>query len=86
LGSDKFIERHTAEAKGLKEIPRAQLEAIKPPWSGSLRRVVKPGSPRPTESMGIGRDRRARGGPLCDRESKTQENRANELVLLDCKA
>ena len=31
LGSDEFIERHTAEAKELKEVPRAQLKAIKPP-------------------------------------------------------
>jgi len=31
LGSDQFIERHSAEAKELKEIPRAQLKAIKPP-------------------------------------------------------
>jgi len=30
LGSDEFIERHSAEAKELKEIPRAQLRAIKP--------------------------------------------------------
>jgi len=30
LGSDEFIERHSAEDKELKEIPRAQLKAIKP--------------------------------------------------------
>ena len=30
LGSDKFIERHSAQDKELKEIPRAQLKAIKP--------------------------------------------------------
>ena len=30
LGSDKFIERHSAEDKELKEIPRAQLYAFKP--------------------------------------------------------
>ena len=30
LGSDKFIERHSAEDKELKEIPRAQLHAFKP--------------------------------------------------------
>jgi len=33
LGSDEFIERHTVtvKVKDLKEIPRAQLKAIKPP-------------------------------------------------------
>jgi putative transposase len=31
LGSDEFIERHSAQAKQLKEIPRAQLKAIEPP-------------------------------------------------------
>ena len=31
LGSDEFIERHSAQAKELKEIPRAQLKAIKRP-------------------------------------------------------
>ena len=31
LGSDEFIEQHSAKAKELKEIPRAQLKAIKPP-------------------------------------------------------
>jgi hypothetical protein len=31
LASDKFIEKHTVKAKELKEIPRAQLKAIKPP-------------------------------------------------------
>ncbi len=30
LGSDKFIERHSAEDQRIKEIPRAQLKAIKP--------------------------------------------------------
>jgi putative transposase len=30
LGSDKFIERHSAEDKELKAIPRAQLHAFKP--------------------------------------------------------
>jgi putative transposase len=30
LGSDEFIGMHSAEDKGLKEIPRAQLKAIKP--------------------------------------------------------
>jgi REP element-mobilizing transposase RayT len=30
LGSDKFIERHSAEDKQINEIPRAQLKAIKP--------------------------------------------------------
>jgi putative transposase len=30
LGSDKFIERHSAEDKQINEIPRAQLRAIKP--------------------------------------------------------
>jgi len=30
LGSDKFIERHSAEDKELKAIPRAQLRAFKP--------------------------------------------------------
>ena len=30
LGSDKFIERHSAEDKQINEIPRAQLQAIKP--------------------------------------------------------
>ncbi len=30
LGSEEFIERHSAEDKNLKEIPRAQLKAIKP--------------------------------------------------------
>jgi putative transposase len=30
LGSDKFIERHSAEDKPINEIPRAQLKAIKP--------------------------------------------------------
>jgi putative transposase len=30
LGSEEFIERHSAEDKDLKEIPRAQLKAIKP--------------------------------------------------------
>lgn len=36
LGSDEFIGRHSAQAKQLKEIPRAQLKAIKPP----LERIV----------------------------------------------
>jgi hypothetical protein len=31
LGSDEFIERHAVKAKELREIPRAQLKAIKPP-------------------------------------------------------
>jgi putative transposase len=31
LSSDGFIERHSAENKELKEIPRAQLKASKPP-------------------------------------------------------
>ena len=30
LGSDEFVERHSAEDKELKEIPRAQLKPIKP--------------------------------------------------------
>ena len=30
LGSDKFIERRSAEDKEIKEIPRAQLHAFKP--------------------------------------------------------
>lgn len=30
LGSEKFIERHSAEDKDRKEIPRAQLRAVKP--------------------------------------------------------
>jgi transcriptional regulator with PAS, ATPase and Fis domain len=30
LGSDQFIERHSVEAKEFKEIPRAQLNVIKP--------------------------------------------------------
>jgi putative transposase len=30
LGSDEFIERHSAENKDLKEIPGAQLKAVKP--------------------------------------------------------
>ena len=30
LGSDEFIERHSAEDRQLKEIPRAQLKVIKP--------------------------------------------------------
>ncbi len=36
LGSDEFIERHSAEAKELTEIPRAQLKAIKPPLERTL--------------------------------------------------
>jgi hypothetical protein len=31
LGSDEFIERHSGQANEIKEIPRAQLKAIKPP-------------------------------------------------------
>ena len=30
LASDKFIERHSAKDKQINEIPRAQLQAIKP--------------------------------------------------------
>jgi transcriptional regulator with PAS, ATPase and Fis domain len=31
MGSDEFVERHSAQARELKEIPRAQLKAIEPP-------------------------------------------------------
>jgi putative transposase len=31
LGTDEFIEWHTAEAEKLKELPRAQLKETKPP-------------------------------------------------------
>ena len=31
LGSDEFVERYSPQAKNFKEIPRAQLKAIKPP-------------------------------------------------------
>jgi hypothetical protein len=64
-GSDEFVERHSAEVKELKEIPRAQLKAIKPPLQRIFAKDREPGLPILTESMGIGcRDRRALEGPL----------------------
>jgi hypothetical protein len=63
LGSDEFIERHSAEDKELKEIPRAQLKAIKPTlerW-GNRDRPGVPGT-----WVLAARDRRALGNPLRD--------------------
>ena len=42
LGSEEFIERHSVGAKALKEIPRAQLKAIKP----TLERIFAKGGER----------------------------------------
>ena len=54
LGSEEFIERHSPEDKELKEIPRAQLKAVKPTLEQILAKDGETGMPRRTESMGIG--------------------------------
>jgi hypothetical protein len=53
LGSDEFIERHSAETRELNEIPRAQLKAIRPTLERIFASIRKPESPRLTESKGI---------------------------------
>ena len=52
LGSEEFIERHSAEDKEIREIPRAQLKAVKP----TLERIFAKG-----EETGIARAYREHG-------------------------
>ena len=65
LGSDKFIERRSAEDKELKEIPleRSYTHSSRH-WNGFLRETGKPGSAGHTESMVIG----------CKRSPRTWES------------
>jgi hypothetical protein len=54
LGSNDFISRHSTEDKKLKEIPRAQLKAIKPTLERIFAKDIEAGIARRIESMGIG--------------------------------
>ena len=88
LGSEDFIERQTVKAKDLKEIPRAQLKAIRPAAIGADPRERSGNRYRcgvPGARVSAARDRRAPGRPLCDGEPKTQENGAYNLALSNCK-
>jgi hypothetical protein len=78
LGSDEFVERHAAQATELKEIPRAQLKAIKLALERIFAKNRETGIAEAYREHGYRLQEIAAhlGGPLRDGEPKTQENRA----------
>ncbi|HEX2241689.1 MAG TPA: hypothetical protein VHK27_00230, partial [Gammaproteobacteria bacterium] len=70
---DEFIERHSAEAKELKEIPRAQLKAIKPTLERIFAKNRESGivEALPGAWVSAARDRRALRSPLRNGKPKT---------------